>query len=120
MLTEVFSKTNYRVFYLDGKEGRPHKECEICKKINRNVIEPVAVFLPENKELKDLSPEELQNFNTCIFHCEKENEIWIENFEEYQKQKKDQTKKNDPNQFFQVEWSKNLFDEFWRACSKNT
>ena len=104
----------YRVIYRDGEEGRLHRDCKICREINRNVIEPVAVFLPLGKELRDLSQEELENFDTCLFHCEKENEIWIENLEEYQEWKRKQEKNEIANPFFQIKWNRILFDEFWR------
>ena len=45
---------SYRVIYLDGREiegkGRlPKIECEVCRDIRRNVIEPVSIFVEEGK-----------------------------------------------------------------------
>ena len=101
----------YRVIYLDGEEGRPKKNCKICEALKRNVIEPVAVFLREDKNLSDLTDEELENFDTCIFHCEKENEIWIKNLEEYKEWKKIRDEANAKGKEFnkfEIEWEENL------------
>ena len=107
----------YRVIYLDGEEGRPKKTCKICEELERNVIEPVAIFLPEDKNLSDLTDEELENFDTCIFHCEKENEIWMKNLEEHKEWKKRRDKANAKgekfNEDFKIEWEENLVNEFW-------
>ncbi|GAX87745.1 conserved hypothetical protein [Lebetimonas natsushimae] len=134
---------SYSVIYLDGTNGLPFKECEVCKKIKRNVIEPVAVFVPKEKEneykekFKILSEEKLQkelenlykntkwykknskNFATCIFHCEKENEIWMENFndgyEEYAKRRDEIiSKKESFNENFEIKWNEFLVAEFWK------
>ncbi|ADY73024.1 hypothetical protein Dester_0369 [Desulfurobacterium thermolithotrophum DSM 11699] len=39
----------WRVVYLDGKEGRPFVECDTCREIGRNVIEPAAMFVKTSK-----------------------------------------------------------------------
>jgi len=128
---------SYSVIYLEN-----HK-CKFCKEIGRNVIEPVAVFVPEGEEekweseLEKLDSEQLEqrlkevyrnvkwykkesaNFKTCIFHCEKENEIWIENYnDEYEKYAKrfyETIKERKPfNEKFEIKWNKNLVNEFWK------
>ena len=99
----------WRVVYLD-------KKCRVCQEIGRNVIEPVAVFLKENQNPEDLTKEELKKFDTCIFHCEKENEIWMENVEEY-RQWKERKALREGKDFYgniEIKWNKNLVDEFWR------
>jgi uncharacterized protein YjbI with pentapeptide repeats len=134
---------SYSVIYLDGTNGLPFKECEVCKKIKRNVIEPVAIFVPKEKEkeykekFKNLSDNNLQkelesiykntkwyknnykNFATCIFHCEKENEIWMENFndgyEEYTKRRDEAINKKEPfDENFEIKWNEFLVEEFWK------
>ena len=45
---------SYRVIYLDGRkiEGKgrlPEIGCDVCRDIERNVIEPVAIFVKEEK-----------------------------------------------------------------------
>ena len=107
----------YRVIYLDGEEGRPKKDCVICKMLRRNIIEPVAVFLPEDKNLSNLTDEELENFDTCIFHCDKENKIWMKNLEKYKEWKKRRDEANakgeEFNEPFEIKWDENLVNEFW-------
>jgi hypothetical protein len=106
----------YKVIYLDGKEGKP-KNCKICEELKRNVIEPVAVFLPEGKNLSDLSDKELEKFDTCIFHCEKEDKTWMKNLEEWREWKKRRDKANaegeEFNEDFEIKWEENLVNEFW-------
>jgi hypothetical protein len=101
----------WRVVYLD-------KKCRVCQETGRNVIEPVAVFLKENQRLEDLTEEELKKFDTCIFHCEKENEIWMENVEEYKewKERRDKALKEgkDFDEKIEIKWNKDLVGEFWR------
>ena len=109
----------WRVVYLD-------KKCRVCQEIGRNVIEPVAVFLKENQRLEDLTEEELKKFDTCIFHCEKENGIWMESVEEYRqwKERRDKALKEVFKEVFneniiiieniEIRCGKNLVDEFWR------
>ena len=139
----------WRVVYLDGKEGRPFVECDTCKEIGRNVIEPAVIFVPiwkynkyERKkkeaekrfvELKQresflrdnfqkIFKEEMDNLKRnkkfCIFHCEKENEIWMENVEEYRqwKERRDKALREgkDFNEEIEIIWNKDLVDEFWR------
>ncbi|WP_132526142.1 pentapeptide repeat-containing protein [Phorcysia thermohydrogeniphila] len=103
---------------MDGEEGREFRECKVCRKLKRNVIEPVAVFLKDGQNLEDLTEEELRKFDTCIFHCEKENEVWMENVEEYKewKKKRDETlrKGKDFKEKIEIKWNENLVDEFWR------
>ena len=140
---------SYRVIYLDGREikekGRlPEIECDVCQKIKRNVIEPVAIFVEEKKveeienklielqkkfgnqeeilkeKVKELAKEihKEQDGETCVFHCRKENEIWIENVEEYRqwKERRDKALKEgkDFDEEIKIKWNKNLVDEFWR------
>lgn len=108
----------YKVIYLDGENGRIKKFCPICKESRRNVIEPVAVFIPENVNLNDLSENEINKFGTCIFHCEKENKIWIENFEKYKewkKQREEALKEGKSfDKYFKIKWNEDLVKEFWR------
>ncbi len=118
----------YKIIYLDGTNGLLSVECEVCKETNRNVVEPVAVFVPEDKEeeyrqklksLKSDSNKELDKFieelyegvrgkieepKTCIFHCDKENDIWIENLEEYLSDKENS----------KIIWRNFLVEEFWK------
>ena len=89
---------NYKVIYLQ------YSECPICKSINRNVIEPVAViFKKEDYEkykslinsIKNL--ESLKNNEeffekvinkddlVCIFHQKKEGKHWKDDTEEFKK-----------------------------------
>ncbi|WP_029520147.1 hypothetical protein [Persephonella sp. IF05-L8] len=72
---------SYSVIYLENHE------CRICKEIGRNVIEPVVVFVP-----KEINKDTVV-YGTCIFHCKKENEIWMGNYNE--------------------KWNGNLVNEFW-------
>ncbi len=132
----------YKVIFLDGEEGRPLRECEVCngKKDNeykRNVIEPVALFVKEEEyeeikeRIKDISEQELnklieknnkllgQSEQRCIFHCEKENEIWMENFDKHYiayKQRRDYALLNNfpfaENPPF-IKWRKKLVEIFW-------
>jgi hypothetical protein len=78
----------------------------------------VAVFLKENQNLEDLTEEELKKFDTCIFHCGKENEIWMENVEEYRqwKERRDKALKEGENsdEEIKIKWNKDLVNEFWR------
>jgi len=116
--------SNYKkVIYLDGEEGRPLKECKICKKIERNVIEPVAIFASIDFDLDSQNPSEkeriINQHNTCIFHCEKENQKWIENYnegyKEYAKRREETINKGDPfKEDFKIEWNEDLVKEFWR------
>ena len=110
----------WRVVYLDGKDGREFKGCRVCQEIGRNVIEPVAVFLKENQKLEDLSRENLEKFDTCIFHCKKENKIWMENVEEYKEWKKRRNKTLEKRKAFiegiEIKWNKNLVNEFWKKA----
>jgi len=112
----------WRVIYLDGKEGRPFVECEICKVLGRDVIEPVVVFLKENQKLEDLSKEEFEKFDTCIFHCEKENKIWMENLEEYKEWKNRRERALKENMEFdediEIKWNKTLVVEFLENLRK--
>ncbi len=129
----------YKVIFLDGLDGRPFVQCEVCKKIKRNVIEPIAIFVKEedferiDKQLKNLPKNKVdevvgkliketnkllaQSEARCIFHCEKENEVWIENIEEYQKyqqrQKKAIAKEQPFNEDSPAKWRENLVDTFW-------
>ena len=116
---------------IKGKGELPKIGCNVCREIKRNVIEPVAIFV-EEKEVEEIenklielqeefgNQEEIlkekvkklaqeihkeQDGKTCIFHCEKENEIWMENAEEYKEWK-------EINE--DIKWDKNLVDEFWR------
>jgi len=58
----------YSVIYLwdENKNFEVKHNCKVCEEIERNVIEPVAVFVPEGQEEKlkekllNLSSEELQ------------------------------------------------------------
>jgi len=127
---------SYSVIYLEN-----HK-CEVCEKTERNVVEPVAVFVPVGREnlkseLENLNSEQVEqklkevyrnikwykkesaNFKTCIFHCEKENEIWIKNFhneyEEYAKRRDKAIQEEKPfDEKFEIQWNKDLVNEFWR------
>ncbi|WP_457677501.1 hypothetical protein, partial [Thermovibrio sp.] len=105
----------WRVVYLDGKGGRPFKPCKVCQETERNSIEPVAVFLKENESLTD---EKINEFNTCIFHCEKENEVWIENFKEYEewKERRERALKEGKEfeEPFKIRWNETLVKEFWK------
>jgi uncharacterized protein YjbI with pentapeptide repeats len=132
---------SYSVIYLDGTDGLPFIECSVCKEINRNVIEPVAVFVPKEKEkaykekLKNLDKTNIQkelnefyrnigwynkipNSNTCIFHCNKENRIWIENFKSYKEYatKRDESINNNKSfdENFEIKWNEFLVEEFWK------
>ncbi|BBB32509.1 hypothetical protein TTHT_0956 [Thermotomaculum hydrothermale] len=112
----------YRVEYLTKEKARDlgleSHECEVCKEINRNVIEPIAVFLKDDETLESLSKDELKKFTTCIFHCEKENEIWIENIDEYKewKEKREKARKEKKEFYieFSIKWRENLINEFWK------
>ena len=133
---------SYSVIYLEN-----HK-CKVCEAIDRNVIEPVAVFVPQGKEnlkseLEKLNSEQLEEklkehyqnikgktqtkipatnsytYQTCIFHCEKENEIWMENFndgyEEFAKKREKATQEEKPfYEEFKIQWNENLVNKFWR------
>jgi len=135
---------SYSVIYLEN-----HK-CRICSLFNRNIIEPVAVFVPMGKEyqnlkqkFEELNPKQLEEelkkyyqkikgkiktqvpdensftYKTCILHCEKENEIWIENFndgyEEYAKRRDKAIQEEKPfNEKFEIKWNENLVNEFWK------
>ena len=108
----------------------------------RNVVEPVAIFVKEedysrvknklieieqtisDSEEKEKAIEELveelskaQNGKTCIFHCEKENDIWIENFDNYLKWKKEREEYTDgekeKGESFKIQWNGSLVKEFW-------
>ncbi len=137
----------YSVIYLEN-----HK-CKVCEAIKRNVIEPVAVFVPEGEkenlksEFKNLNSEQLEEeledfyqnirgkvkrekevlfeaeydfdnikisqdikvfiktYKTCIFHCEKENEIWMENYNDGYEEFAKRT---------EIKWNEDLIEEFWR------
>ncbi len=127
----------YEVIFLDGEEGRPLRECEVCREIERNVIEPVALFVKDeeykeiSERIKNISKQELNNLieknnkllgqseQRCIFHCEKENEIWVENYDEHYiayKQRRDYALLNNfpfaENPPF-IKWRKKLIEKFW-------
>ncbi|GAB6076917.1 pentapeptide repeat-containing protein [Desulfurobacterium crinifex] len=112
----------WRVIYLDGKDGREFKGCRVCQEIGRNVIEPVAVFLRENQKLEDLSREDLEKFDTCIFHCEKKNEIWTENVGEYKqwKEKRDKALREGKgfDEYIKIKWNEYLVSEFWKLIDE--
>jgi len=133
----------YTVIYLEN-----HK-CKICEAIERNVIEPVAVFVPGREykdnlksELEKLNSEQLEKnlqehyqnvkgkiktkipntdsytYQTCIFHCEKENEIWMENFndgyEDYAKHRDKAIQHGKYfNEEFEIKWDLCLINKFW-------
>ena len=40
----------YTIIYLDGINDLPYVECEVCKRIKRNVVEPVVIFVPDDRE----------------------------------------------------------------------
>ncbi len=151
----------YSVIYLEN-----HK-CKVCEAIKRNVIEPVAVFVPQGEkenlksEFKNLNSEQLEEeledfyqnirgkvkrekevlfeaeydfdnikisqdikvfiktYQTCIFHCQKENEIWMENFndgyEEYAKRRDKAIQEGKSfDEEFEIKWNEDLIEEFWR------
>jgi len=54
----------------------------------------------------------------CIFHCEKENEVWIENIEEYRQWKEERNRVLEGNKNFsrdiEIRWNRSLIEEFWR------
>ncbi|BBB32396.1 hypothetical protein TTHT_0832 [Thermotomaculum hydrothermale] len=119
----------YKAVFLDGTDGLPLVECEVCKIIERNVIEPAVIYVNENEDISNLSEKrinqligESKKLNNgqlrCIFHCEKENEIWIENIDEYkewkEKREKAREEKRKFNEKSPAEWKKNLVDEFWK------
>ena len=106
---------NYSVSFLDGKDG-----CSICRDLasnfagNNGIIEPVAVFF--NKKFR-ITDEDEKSSDTCIFHCEKENSIWIENFEEYQEYKRRKEEALKKGEIFNEKspaiWNKDLVNKFW-------
>ena len=132
----------YSAIYLEN-----HK-CKICEATKRNVVEPVAVFVPEGEEnlkseLEELNFQQLEErlkkhyqnikgktqtktpdtnsytYQTCIFHCEKENKIWMENYndgyEEYAKRRDKAIQKGKYfNEEFAIKWNEGLVEEFWR------
>jgi uncharacterized protein YjbI with pentapeptide repeats len=136
----------YSVIYLWEEDKNGHYKvkhpCKVCQAIGRNVIEPVAVFVPKGKEekyreklLKIESEGELQKeleelykdvdwykkpetHLTCILHCDKENSIWIKNFDEYKeyaKRRDEAISKKEPfEEDLEIEWDENLVKEFWR------
>ena len=119
---------DFKILCLDGTEGLPRRECKVCKDINRNIIEPVTIFVPENEvnsvrtkfssiqQYKDKGLDaileefyrnlgslyEVEGYETCIFHCEKENKIWIKNYGDYK-----------VNKDIQIQWNRNLVKKFW-------
>jgi len=137
----------YSVIYLweEDKDGvyRVKHPCKVCQEIKRNVIEPVAVFVPKGKKeeyreklLKIESEEELQKVLeeeiykdvewykkpkthlTCILHCHKENSIWIRNFGEYKEYARSRDEAILKTEVFKgefpIKWNWNLIVEFFR------
>ncbi len=127
----------------DLKEGtlkEKYVKCEVCEEIRRNVIEPAVVFVKgDDNQIKNQiqeiqqNPEELKEFlknhyknikgktdtkPVCIFHCQKENEIWIRNYEEYEeysKRRNEAIKEKEPfDEDFEIKWNEDLVGEFWK------
>ena len=61
---------NWEVIFLDGKEGRPYRECKVCRALKDKglieEVEPVAVFVPVSEKgkvldiLKRIPPDSLE------------------------------------------------------------
>ncbi len=75
---------NWEVIFLDGREGRPYRECKICRALKGLIeeVEPVAVFVPEGEKekvldiLKGIPPESLEEKLKELY------ESWgVDNFE---------------------------------------
>ncbi len=62
---------------------------------------------------------ETVEFDKCIFHVDKENEYWIENYyrddyESYKKRRDEAIEKEEPfDEDFQIEWNEKLVAQFW-------
>ena len=104
----------YKAVFLDGTNGLPYVECEVCKRLERNVIEPAFTYIEESVRTKNYSKDMInnlvlksKNLNNgefrCIFHCEKENNVWIKNF-------KKGMNLVDAN----LVWNQRLVDDFWK------
>jgi len=58
-------------------------------------------------------------FDKCIFHVDKENKYWIENYyrddyESYKKRRDEAIEKEEPfDEDFQIEWNEKLVAQFW-------
>ena len=129
----------YKVIFLNREDYPFLSEdeclCEVCREIERNVIEPVALFIDENEDVENLSEERIrqlieknkrllgQTKSTCIFHCQKENEVWIKNFEAYinylrkEKPENEKTFEEKEEDLFtpnQILWDDYLVNEFWK------
>ncbi len=87
---------SYRVIYLDGRkiEGKgrlPEIGCDVCRDIERNVIEPVAIFVEEKK---------VEEIESKLIELQKEFEKQKERLEKERLEK--ETEKKDKSDRFKM------------------